>query len=161
MRVIHNNLEIPKEIKRPKTYECACEHCNSVIEVEPSDLYEGWLGAYFFTCPVCGKESMADTVDSELPTKDNIEFPKHFNKSSVDNGAVDIKDEEIQDYIRSLCNKLWNKTNEREYMMTGTGNMVVFVENYAADGVYKVTVCKNYWEGEVKANPADEFYRSE
>lgn len=155
MRIIHNNLEIPKTI--PKSQEYECEHCGSTIEVDPDELYEGWLGAMYFTCPVCGEESMTD-IETDLPTKDTIEFPKHFHKSSVDSGAVDISNEEIQKVIRRLANGMWNCTNEMEYNMSGTGNMVVFVENYAGDGEYKITVCKDYWEGVVKANPADDYY---
>lgn len=155
MRIIHNNLETQKTI--PKTQEYDCEHCGSTIEVDADDLHEGWLGAMFFTCPVCGKESMTD-IETELPTKDNIEFPKHFNKSSVENEAVDVSDENIQKTTRELCNKLWDKTNEKDYVMSGFGNMVIFIENYAGDGTYKITVCKDYWEGEVKANPNDEYY---
>ena len=155
MRIIHNNLETQKAI--PKTQEYDCEYCGSTIEADADDLHEGWLGAMFFTCPVCGKENMSD-VETELPTKDSVEFPKHFSKSSVDNEAVDIPNEEIQKVIRELCNKLWDKTNEKDYVMSGTGNMVIFIENYAGDGTYKITVCKDYWEGEVKANPADDYY---
>lgn len=91
MRIIYNNLETPKTI--PKSQEYECEHCSSIIEVDANDLHEGWLGAYYFTCPVCGEESMTD-IETDLPTKDTIEFPKHFHKSSVDSGAVDISDEE-------------------------------------------------------------------
>ena len=155
MRIIHNNLETQKTI--PKTQEYDCEHCGSTIEVDADDLYEGWLGAMFFTCPVCGKENMSD-VETELPTKDSIEFPKHFRKSSVDNGAIDISNEEIQKVIRELANKLWDNTNDFEYVSTGYGNFIVFIENYAGDGEYKITVCKDYWEGSIKANPADEYY---
>ena len=103
MRIIHNNLETQKTI--PKTQEYDCEYCGSTIEVDADDLHEGWLGAMFFTCPVCGKENMSD-IETELPTKDSVEFPKHFRKSSVDNDAVDISDEEIQKVIRELANKL-------------------------------------------------------
>lgn len=156
MKIIENNYNNSKSLVK-KPAEFTCEHCLSVIEVEPDELHEGWLGALYFTCPVCGKESMTD-IEAELPTKDNIEFPKHFNKSSADSGAVDVSDENIQKDIRKLCNKLWDKTNEKDYIMSGTGNMVIFVENYAGDGTYKITVCKDYWEGEVKANPADDYY---
>ena len=155
MRIIHNNLETQKTI--PKTQEYDCEHCGSTIEVDADDLHEGWLGAMYFTCPVCCKENMSD-VKTELPTKDSIEFPKHFSKSFVDNDALDVPDEEIQKVIRELANKLWDKTNERDYISTGYGNMVVFVENYAGEGEYKITVCKDYWEGSIKANPADDCY---
>lgn len=155
MRIIHNNLETQKTI--PKTQEYDCEHCGSTIEVDADDLPEGWIGAMFFTCPVCGKENMSD-VETELPTKDSIEFPKHFSKSSIDNDAVDISDEEIQKVIRELANKLWDNTNDFEYVSTGYGNFMVFIENYAGEDEYKITVCKNYWEGSIKANPADECY---
>lgn len=154
MRIIHNNLETPKTIHKSQEYEC--EHCGSTIEVEAGDLHEGWLGAYYFTCPVCGKENMSD-VETELPTKDSIEFPKHFTYTCTNN-AIDISNEEIQKVIRELANKLWDKTNERDYVSTGYGNMAVFVENYAADGEYKITVCKDYWEGSIKANPTDDYY---
>ena len=155
MRIIHNNLETQKTI--PKTQEYDCEYCGSTIEVDADDLHEGWLGAMFFTCPVCGKENMSD-IETELPTKDSVEFPKHFRKSSVDNDAVDISDEEIQKVIRELANKLWDNTNDFEYVSTGYGNFVVFIENNASENEYEITVCKNYWEGCIKANPADECY---
>ena len=155
MKVIHNNLKTQKTI--PKIQEYDCVECGSTIEVDVDDLHEGWLGAMWFTCPVCGKENMSD-VETELPTKDSVEFPKHFRKSSVDNDAIDISDEEIQKVIRELANKLWDKTNERDYLLTGYGNMIVFIENLASDGEYEIYVCKNYWEGSIKANPADECY---
>ena len=155
MRIIHNNLETPKTI--PKSQEYECEHCGSAIEVDADDLHEGWLGAMYFTCPVCCKENMSD-IETELPTKDSVEFPKHFRKSSVDNDAVDISNEEIQKVIRELANKLWDNTNDFEYVSTGYGNFMVFIENNAGDGEYEITVCKNYWEGSIKANPADDCY---
>ena len=135
-----------------------CDQCGAEVEIDPNDSREGWLGAYYFTCPVCGSESMDCAIETDLPTKDSIEFPKHFSKSSVDNGAVDISDEEVQKVIRELSNKLWDETNERDYVSTGYGNMAVFVENYAGEGEYKITVCKDYWEGSIKANPADDYY---
>lgn len=155
MRIIHNNLETQKEI--PKTQEYVCVECGSTIEVDPDDIHEGWLGAYYFTCPVCGKESMTD-IETELPTKDTIEFPKHFYRCTTDDSAVDVSDEDIQKYIRRLANIMWNRTNEETYVHTGTGNTVIFVLNQAGDGEYHIIVCKNYWEGDIKANPEDEYY---
>lgn len=64
----------------------------------------------------------------------------------------------IQKVIRELANKLWDNTNDFDYVSTEYGNMAVFVENYAGEGEYKITVCKDYWEGSIKANPADEYY---
>ena len=155
MRIIHNNLKTQKEI--PKTQEYVCVECGSTIEVEPDDIHEGWLGALYFTCPVCGKESMTD-IETELPTKDNIEFPKHFNHTCVDNGAVDVSDGEMQTIIRRLATGMWDCTNEMNYNTNESCTAFVFIENLAGDGEYRIIVCKDYWEGSVKANPNDKYY---
>lgn len=155
MKIIKNNLNAePKN----ETMEETCNHCNSILEIEPNDLHEGWLGAYFYTCPVCGKESMCFSIETELPTKDSIEFPKHFIHTCIKDGAIDISDKEIQEEIRRLANGMWNCTNEMEHNTTEYGNAFIFIENLSGDGEYRIVVCKNYWEGSIKANPADECY---
>lgn len=155
MRIIHNNLETQKTI--PKTQEYDCEHCGSTIEVDADDLHEGWLGAMWFTCPVCGKENMSD-VKTEFPTKDSIEFPKHFSKCSVDNGAVNTSDKDIQDYIRKLAQSMWDCTNEMDWNIYEVGNTFIFVENQSPDKDYRIIVCKDYYVGMVQANPNDKDY---
>lgn len=155
MRIIHNNLETPKTI--PKSQEYDCEHCGSTIEVEADDLHEGWLGAMYFTCPVCGKENISD-VKTELPTKDSIEFPKHFAKCSTDNGAVNTSDKDIQNDIRKLAQSMWNCTNEMDWNIHEGGNTFIFIENQSPDKEYRIIVCKDYYEGVVQANPNDKDY---
>ena len=74
--LLNNANTRTKETISDKTFEI-CDNCGAEVEIDPNDLREGWLGAYYFTCPVCGKESITD-IETEYPTKDSIEFfPQH------------------------------------------------------------------------------------
>ncbi len=84
MKVLKNNYnseEIAKEVK-PDVLTINCDKCNSELEITENDAHIGWLGARFITCPCCGEESMVDELDGITLTKDNLEFPVRFNRTT-------------------------------------------------------------------------------
>lgn len=115
----------------------SCEHCNSYISVEDSDLTVGEYGLMKFTCPCCGKESYTD-IDIKL-TKDNIEFPLHFSDPA---DAKKVSDSDTTEYVRRAIAYLQENPTERYwYMATGDTFVLAlkeedFIEIEVAKQVY-------------------------
>lgn len=87
---IKNNIEI-EEVK-PVMIHTFCEHCDSELEISEEDTHIGWLGAAFVKCPCCGQESMVDELEGITLTKNNIDYPIHFNRTNKDlRNVVEVK----------------------------------------------------------------------
>ena len=88
IKVIRNNFnqnDLNKKVEeKPKVVHTCCEYCESELEVSKEDTHIGWLGAAFAKCPCCGQEIMVDELEGITLTKDNIEFPVHFNRKSLE-----------------------------------------------------------------------------
>jgi hypothetical protein len=79
-----------------------------------------------------------------MPTVDNIEFPKHFNKKGKNGGnAVEISDKEINKYIKECINWLEKNPNE-SFIYIGIGDSFVVVFNH--ENEYYILVAKNYFD---------------
>lgn len=129
-----------KDLKVQKFYKQCCSECNAELEFAFDDTYEGAFGARYLKCPVCGEELFTD-IDGVDLTSDNIKFPIHFYK--VGEGAVDIKDEEIQKWVREGL-KEFETGNVEDFYFCGTGNTFMII--LSMEDEYDVYVMKNYWE---------------
>ena len=126
-------------------YRQKCDNCAAELEFSFDDTYEGWLGARYIKCPVCGEEVMAEEIEAKALYSSNIEFPKHFRKI---NKVVDIDDKEIQKWVKQ-CLKTAEESNEPYgyFVSTGSGNTQVILMAYADE--YDIVVAKDYYEATV------------
>ena len=129
-----------KNVEGQKFYIQKCEECCAELEFAFDDTYEGVYGARYLKCPVCGKEVMTELYGIDL-TPDNIKFPIHFYKVSED--AVNIEDEEIQQWVRKGLNALKSGKAE-DFWWSGTGNSFMIILEMMDE--YCIYVMKNYWE---------------
>ncbi len=124
-------------------YRQQCEKCHAELEFAIDDTYEGAYGARYLICPICGEELMTEVDGVEL-TPDNIKFPIHFYKVGED--AVNIKDEEIQKWVRQGLNAFKNgKAKDFWYQGTGDSFMIIL----EMEDEYCIYIMKNYWEGSI------------
>ena len=121
-------------------YRQYCEECHAELEFAFDDTYEGALGARYLKCPVCGREVITELEGLEL-TSDNIEFPKHF--MSIGKNAIDVENEEIQQWIRNSLNK-FKEGKAQDFSFYGTGNTFMITLEMADE--YCIYVMKNYWD---------------
>lgn len=132
MKVIKNNYNEENNI------QYICEECNSVFEYNDNDIYMDSHGDNYVECPCCGNRCY---IDEEIPTVDNIEFPKHFYK--IGENAVKISDKEINRYVKECINWLEKNPNE-SFSYMGTGDSFVVVFNH--ENEYYILVAKNYFD---------------
>lgn len=142
MKILKNNI-VDKEIEKeehdifPVTIEC--ENCGSELELDKSDIDEGYNGQHCVICPVCGKKSYS--IDEIYPgnaiTVESVEFPKHFysfaDGSHVSNSRIK---EEIKRAIESF-----REEPESFCYSTGYGDFHITVLNFSGDEEYSITVC--------------------
>lgn len=103
MKVLENryNAKEVKEEKIPVVLTIHCNECDSELEITENDTHIGWLGARFITCPCCGEESMVDELEGITLTKDNLEFPVHFNRTTKGlRHVVEVHSDEIINGIK-------------------------------------------------------------
>lgn len=147
MRVIKKK----SDIKQPFPMRVTCYNCETELEIEEQDTHVGYPGAMYFTCPVCGEESMIDELDGIILTKDNIEFPQHFYYFG---NGVDLTSEEIRKYINDAINFFRNNPDNFCYT-TGSGNTGILVQNFSGDHEYHVVVTKDFYETEIPYTAKD------
>ena len=129
-----------KNIDKQKLYKECCLKCSAELEFAFDDTYEGVYGARCLKCPVCRNELITD-IDGVDLTSDNIKFPIHFHK--MGENAVDIKDEEIQKWIRTGL-RAFEIGDAEAFYFCGTGNaLMIMLEQ---DDAYDIYVMKNYWD---------------
>ena len=138
MRLIKsNNIES----EYPKRH--VCDKCGAELEYDKEDVHIGWMGCESVTCPACNKETMVGDQRVQPPT-----WKATFYHTSVETGAVDVKDAKIQEYvdevIKDLCS---NKRKPGEFDITGTGNLLVLGTKWE-DSV-DIYVAKDYWEDSI------------
>lgn len=128
-----------------------CEHCDSIIGIEPSDIHIGVYAAKYITCPCCGEESFYS--EGEKLTRDNFSFPLHFNFSKTKR-SVHVKDSEIEKYIKKGIDYFRNNKSENFYYVA-TGDSIVFVIRYSGDEDYFVVVSDKYYSVEIDFDEVD------
>ena len=143
MRLIKSNNIEPEYPKRH-----TCDNCGAELEYDKEDVYIGWMGCEYVTCPACNSETMIGECSRVQPPTWNATF----HHTSAETGAVDVKDTEIQKYVDEVVKNLCSdKRKPGEFCITGTGNLLVLGIKWE-DGV-DVYVTKDYWEDSI--NPED------
>lgn len=150
MKVLKNNYEPHKEeiVKEIESYprKFTCEYCGSELEYDKEDLRIGGLGLVYLDCPLCNYDNMIDGhEDTVILTKDNAEFPTHFNHTSKENGAVDCcNNKEVREYINKAI-EYFRKNKNEDTWMAETGNLHIDVYKENEDKDYYVVVANNYY----------------
>lgn len=132
-----NNIE-------PEYPKChICDECGAELEYDKEDVYIGWMGCEYVTCPACGNETMVGECRVQPPT-----WKVTFHHTSTETGAVDIKDIKIKAYIdkaiKYLCSDEWKPG---EFYFAGAGNLLVLGIKWE-DSV-DIYVTKDYWEDSI------------
>lgn len=150
IKVIQNNFiqnDLNKKVEvKPKFVHTFCDNCDSELEISKEDTHIGWLGAAFVKCPCCGQESMVDELDGVTLTKDNIDYPIHFNRTNKDlKNVVEIqKDEVIKEIQRGID---YFRINKDEFCWyTCYGDLFVIIFRYEGDEEYFVLVTRDFYE---------------
>lgn len=119
-----------------------CEHCNSVFEFDETDIKYNTDGEKVVRCPCCNRICYVGYDEDEK------ELPKFPNDFYCFNRGVDIKDDEINKWIKqcidNLDNDPTNKNGGFEYICSG--NTFVAVFKHADDDEYYCIVAKNYFD---------------
>ena len=148
IKIIKNNYKIQsnEELIKNSKIRIHCSECDSELEITEEDTHIGWLGARFITCPCCGKEAMVDELDGITLTKDNLEFPVHFNRTTKGlRHVVEINsDEIIKEIQRGITYFRGNK--DEYYWYTSYGDLFLIVFRYSGDEEYFVMVTKDFYE---------------
>ena len=146
MRVLkRGNLAEPRRI--------TCDRCGAEIEFTNDDLD----GRGRFECPECGNviDTSEDVTDNRYGLGHIPVYPKDREGDFFFfRDGVDIPDEEINEWIRDLCDMVEN-TPEDELRENGfarihsTGNALVFAFGHPVDGEpISIYVTKDFAEAE-------------
>lgn len=139
MRLIKSSNIEPEYPKRH-----TCDECGAELEYDKEDVYIGWMGYEYVTCPACNSETVVNDQRVQPPTWNTT-----FHHTSIETGGVDIEDDEVQKYVdevtKRLCSERWEPG---EFSATGTGNLLVFGVKWE-DGV-DIYVTKDYWADNIQ-----------
>lgn len=137
-------IKVLNKENEERAYYQICEGCNAELEFSFDDTYEGWMGARFVKCPVCGEEVMAEEIEGKQLNSGNIEFPKHFSKLK----GTDIDNNEIEKWVRE-CLQAAEKEEEPYgyFFQVSSGNTRVIL--MACEDEYEIVVTKDYYETSV------------
>ena len=146
MKIIKNNTDNKLVEETPKVWEIQHEHCNSELEITEDDAHVGALGSQYITCPCCGNEAIVYELDCIKLTKDNVEFPTHFYRTSSGRGDVkEVSAVEIKKEIQRGIEYLRNNKNEF-YWYVKHGDLFLIVEKFTDDAEYWVVVTKDSYD---------------
>ena len=141
-----NKEELKEENNTIYPLKIHCNECDSELEITEKDTYIGWLGAKFITCPCCGEESMVDELEGITLTKDNLEFPIHFSRTTKGlRHVVEVSsDEIIKEIQRGIT--YFRRHKDEYYWYTSHGDLFLIVFRYSGDEDYFVMVTKDFYE---------------
>lgn len=138
MRLIKSNNIEPEYPKRH-----TCDNCGAELEYDKEDVYIGWMGCEYVTCPACGREVMVGDQRVQPPT-----WKITFHHTCSDNGALDVPDYEVGIYVNKVAQALCpDEYKPGDSMITYIGNLLVFGRKWE-DGV-DIYVTKDYWEDNI------------
>lgn len=137
---------IEKKVEENKIYCKTCCVCGATFEFEKNDACVGELGCYYVTCPGCYTNIDVDEIEPLELDENNIQFPTHFYKFGTKDGAVDIKDEQIQQWVRECLSRI-KQNDDASFGIAGSGNTLVIVLNYEDE--YNIIVAKNYYDCDI------------
>ena len=66
-------------------YRQKCDNCAAELEFSFDDTYEGWLGARYIKCPVCGEEVMAEEIEAKALYDDVSNFYQNYKSKDTSN----------------------------------------------------------------------------
>lgn len=141
MKIITNNYKKDNTTNVDAVHRVTCEECNSIFEVNNSELKIGHLGLKYCKCPCCGEEIYEEDFGEIELTADSVKFPQHYFYFG---DGKDLKDEEINKYVRESVKCL--KENNQDFKYVATGNSFIFVQRLEAEDEYYIIVCKNYYD---------------
>lgn len=141
-----NNVEVKVKNITMFPLKIHCNLCDSELEISENDTHIGWLGAKYITCPCCGKESMVDELDGITLTKDNLEFPVHFSRTTKGlRDVIEVKsDEIIKEINRSIT--YFRENKDEFYWYVSFGDLFLIVFRYSGDEEYFVMATKDFYE---------------
>ena len=135
----------------PYPRNIVCDMCGSELIYDETDLVMGEWGCMHIICPLCKHSNLLDNNEKNIVlTVDNIEFPVHFHRTSVETGAKNCCDnEEIKRQLRQAIN--YFRINKHEYDWGGhiTGNLFIHVHRYDGDEEYVVTVSNDFYTANI------------
>lgn len=148
MKVIKDNTgnKLNAEKKVPDVLKIHCSECGSELEITKDDTHIGWLGAAFINCPCCGQEAMVEEMDGVTLNIDNIEFPLHFNRTTLELGkAKEVGASEIKKEIKRGVEHFRNNKDDFCWY-TNYGDLFLVMFRYPGDEEYWVIVTKDFYE---------------
>ena len=135
-----NNIEVKEENIAMFPLKIKCSECDSELEITEEDTHIGWMGARFINCPCCGKEAMVDELDGITITKDNLEFPVHFIRTTKGlRHVVEVNSDEIIKEIQRAIT-YFREHKDEYYWYTSHGDLLLIVFRYSGDEEYFVMV---------------------
>lgn len=141
-----NKVEVKEENNITYPLKINCSECDSELEITEEDTYIGWMGARFINCPCCGNEAMIDELDGITLTKDNLEFPIHFNRTAKGlRHVVEVNSDEIIEGIKKAIT-YFREHKEEYYWYTSYGDLFLIIFRYSGDEEYFVMVTKDFYE---------------
>ena len=121
-----------------------CENCEQDFVLKETDKRDyGEYGIAYVLCPNCKEKCYLEDEDSLKIDGNNLEFPKHFSKFGVSDGAVHIDDTKIQEWSRQALSHLIKHPEDHFYHIA-SGDSIVIGLQYD-DEIY-IVVGKNYHE---------------
>lgn len=140
------NVEIKEENTTLYPLKINCSECDSELEITEEDTHIGWMGARFINCPCCGNEAMVDELDGITLTKDNLEFPVHFNRTAKGlRNVVEINSDKIIKEIQSGIT-YFRRHKDEYYWYTSHGDLFLIIFRYSGDEEYFVMATKDFYE---------------
>lgn len=132
-----------------------CSECDSELEITEEDTHIGWMGARFVTCPCCGEESIVDELEGITLTKDNIEFPIHFNRTTKGmRQVVETNSDEIVKEIRKGIEYFRKNKNDFCWYVS-YGDLFLIIFRFPGDKEYFIMVTKDFYETHIPFEEKD------
>lgn len=151
MKILKDNSKnFDKKIKEenPNIFpiKIFCSECDSELEITEEDTHIGWMGARFVTCPCCGEESIVDEMEGITLTKDNIEFPIHFSRTTKGmRHVVETNSDEIVKEIRKGIEYFRKNKNDFCWYVS-YGDLFLIIFRFPGDENYFIMVTKDFYE---------------
>lgn len=150
MKIITNNYKKDNMtnaiLNEDAVHRVTCEECNSIFEVNNSELKIGHLGLKYCKCPCCGEEIYEEDFGEIKLTADSVKFPQHY--FYFGNGK-DFTNEEIDKEVRRMIKSFNPYDDDDFYRHYSTGNLLITVTKCTEENEYHIVVCKNYYDSYV------------
>ena len=149
------NIEVKEENIKTFPLKIKCSECDSELEITEKDTHIGWLGAKYITCPCCREESMVDELEGITLTKDNLEFPVHFNRTAK--GLRNVVDVDSDEIIKEIKNAItyFRENKDEFYWYTRYGDLFLIVFRYSGDEEYFIMATKDFYETHIPFEKED------